>query len=202
VQLIGLTGGIASGKSTVASLFNEFGFAVISADHIAREITAPHSPTLTKIIEHFGHDIIHPDGSLNRKKLAYIVFSQPSKRQILNAIMHPQIASRSAELIAQHRLQLTAQLIYELPLLFENQLQDMFDLVILVAIPRELQLQRLILRDQISQREASDRIDSQMPLEQKRHLADYIIENTQSLEQLRRDVSEIISQITHTKTHR
>jgi dephospho-CoA kinase len=197
MKVFGLTGGIASGKSTVARFARELGYWVLDADQVAREVVAPQSEGLAAVVERFGASILDPDGRLDRKKLGQHIFNDERERLALNAILHPRIAARSAALLQAHAETGAACAIYEVPLLFENRLQAHFTATLLVAIPPALQLQRLCERDHLSPHEAQARLLAQMPLDQKRQLADYIIENNGSLDDLRKQTHALRDLICH-----
>lgn len=183
MKLIGLTGGIASGKSTACEILQTAGFVVLSADRIAREVVAPGQPAYTDIVETFGTSILQPDTTLDRNRLAQIIFANPSLRATLNTITHPRIAQQAAARMADYAQQGCRVLIYEVPLLFETHIEAMFDLIILIAVSPEIQCLRLQQRDQISQAEAEARIRSQMPLADKKQKAHIIVENHGSFDE-------------------
>ncbi|WP_435921773.1 dephospho-CoA kinase [Paenibacillus sp. DYY-L-2] len=176
---IGLTGGIATGKSTVSQMLVKRGAALIDADVIAREIMEPGHPVLAKVAEHFGQTVLLPDGQLNRKKLGAIVFSDPGERKALEAITHPAIRQemkrRMSELEAAnpHRL-----VVADIPLLYESGLEVLYDEIMVVYVPRNLQLKRLMERDDLSLEEAEARLRAQMDIEMKREKADILIDNS------------------------
>jgi dephospho-CoA kinase len=184
MKLIGLTGGIASGKSTVGRLLQRAGVDVIDADVLAREAVAVGSVGLDAIRARFGDVVIAADGSLDRQALGAIVFADESARRDLNAIVHPEVARRAADRLASLRDRGVDVAVYEVPLLFENGLDAMMDATILVACPEDVQLQRLMARDGLSNDAAHARIASQMPLEEKRRRAGFVIENDGSLDAL------------------
>jgi dephospho-CoA kinase len=192
MRRIGLTGGIGSGKSTVARLFAQHGASVIDADAIAREVVAPGSDGLGALTEAFGPAILNGDGSLNRPALADIVFADPDARQTLNAITHPRIAARTAQLIA--RLPDDAILVHDVPLLVELNMQKAYDLVVVVDAPDEVRVARLIDRGH-SPADARARISAQAPREQRLAAADIVIDNSGDLESLSRQVDSVWSRI-------
>lgn len=199
MKLIGLTGGIASGKSTVAQILRDRGYIVLSADVIAREVVEPGEAAYQGIVEAFGEGVLHEDGTLDRAALGAIVFADPSQRKRLDGITHPIIAQRAAEQIAAHAEAGHSYLFYEVPLLFETNMQGMFHEVVLVALPPELQRRRLESREGLSPEEAQQRIQSQMPLEKKLALAKHVIENSGTLDDLHQQVDLIINSITQSK---
>lgn len=176
---IGLTGGIACGKSTVASLLVKLGAILIDADQLAREVVMPGTLALQQITERFGSIVIQPDGALNRKALGAIIFNEPSARKDLEAITHPQIRlamwdqMRKAEEADPARL-----VVVDVPLLYESKLQGYFQKVMLVYVSEAIQLQRLMERDGLTMDAAQLRLQAQIPIESKKLLADIIIDNT------------------------
>jgi dephospho-CoA kinase len=185
MRRIGLTGGIGSGKSTVAAMFADHGAEVIDADVIAREVVAPGSEGLQAVVEEFGPRVLSPDGGLDRAALADIVFSEPASRERLNAIVHPRIAARTAELMAA--VPDGAVLIHDVPLLAELGLQGAYDLVVVVDAPDERRVERLVARG-LSEPDARARIAAQATREQRLAIADIIIDNSGDLESLRQQV--------------
>ena len=182
IRLFGLTGGVASGKSTVAARFRERGLPVIDADALAREVVAPGSEGLQAVVAAFGPLVLASDGTLDRQRLGRIVFNDPAERARINAILHPRIRdatmARAAELDAQG-VRLAC---YEAALLVENGLADAFRPLVVVAAPRALQRRRIQERDGLSESEADARIGAQLPLEDKIAVADHVIDNTGSLD--------------------
>lgn len=177
MKKVGLTGGIASGKSTVSKHLQKAGFPVIDADQVAREIVEVGTPALQEIFDAFGQHLQESDGSLNRKALGHIIFTDPQKRERLNQITHPRIAQRTLEYMQQHQKQETPILIYEAPLLIENHIHEQMDEVLLISLSEETQIQRLCMREALTQEEALTRIRSQMSLAEKKKYATYIIQN-------------------------
>jgi len=177
--ILGITGGIACGKSYISSLFQELGATLISADQLAREVVLPGSPTLTRIVERFGSKILTPNGSLDRESLAREVFANPSSREDLNQIMHPAIAMLAEARLRQHVHDTMSPLVvYEAPLLYEAHAEHRVDLVLVVSVASKVQLQRLMQRDKLNRKQAENRISAQMPLKEKIRLADILIDNT------------------------
>lgn len=173
----GLTGGIASGKSTVARLFAELGAAVVSADQVARDVVQPGMPASEEIRAAFGDEVFLADGHIDRRRLGAIVFADPAKRRLLENITHPRIRAAMADQIAEAAAGGTP-VIAEIPLLFETEASlALVDVVIVVYVDRPMQLERLMARDGLSVSEAEARIDAQMPLEDKVARADFIIDN-------------------------
>ncbi len=188
---VGLTGGIGSGKSTVARLLAEHGALVIDADQIAREVVEPGQPALTEIAERFGPDVITTDGSLDRAALAAIVFADAAALADLNAITHPRIAARTAQLI--DAAPDDAVVVYDMPLLVENDLAEGWDHVIVVEADREVRVRRLIERG-LDEADIEARMSRQASDEQRRAVADVVIDNSGDLDSLR-------AQVDHTWPH-
>ena len=190
---IGLTGGIACGKSTVSAYLKSLGCVIIDADAISHALTAPGGTALPAIREAFGDGVFDGD-VLNRRALGSIVFSCEEKRAQLNAILHPMIISSIESALAAHDAP-DKLVIGDVPLLYECGMAHMFDQVWVVSVPAEEQIARICLRDGLSREEASHRIDAQMSLEQKRALADTVIDTSGSVENTRRQVDALIQSI-------
>ncbi len=195
MKLIGLTGGIASGKSTVAAILQRLGAAIVNADELAREVVQPGTPGWKEIVENFGAEALQPDQSLDRQKLRKIVFNDPDARKKLEAIIHPKVRALAQQRIQEHAAAGSEIVVYEVPLLFEGNLQDSLRPVVLVAADVSTQKKRLQQRDQLAEAEAEKHITAQMSLEQKRRLADYVIENDGSRADLERQVREVLAAI-------
>ena len=190
MKVLGLTGGIGSGKSMVASMFAQLGADVIDADRLARDVVEPGQPALQEIASAFGRDILLPDGRLDRGKLGRIIFADPVARGTLNAITHPRVRERmDAEIAA--RQSGPGVLIVDIPLLYENERTGRVETVIVVWVDTETQLRRLVERNGLSEHEARQRIAAQMPLDEKRARADVVIDNSGSPENTRRQVDAI-----------
>ena len=187
---VGLTGGIACGKSTVAGFFAELGVPVVDADRVAREVVEPGTEGLAEIVRAFGEGVLAPDGSLDRKRLGERVFADESARRTLNAITHPRIAVRSAEKIAEAGKSGAPYVIYEAALLVENGIHRALDALVVVTVAPEVQLARLVARDGIDEEAARARVASQLPLAEKVKVADYVIDNGGSLDETRRATEE------------
>lgn len=201
LKLIGLTGGIASGKSTVASLLRDAGMPVIDADRIAREVVEPGRPAHEAVVREFGNTILNDDGTIRRDRLAAIVFSDPEKRGRLEALTHPYIFRAIADEVRRlHRELHPKFVVIDAALLFESRLNLSMDQVILVKASPEIQLRRLMDRDGFSETEAKQRIDSQMAIEEKERLSDFVIENEGSLEELHREVSGVLGQLAYLRS--
>jgi len=196
--IVGLTGGIVSGKSTVAKMFQQLGALIIDADKIARSIVQPGEKAWQSIVEYFGKGILNDNQELNRKELARIVFADKEKLETLNRITHPEITTIIKEKIDRMRrknINKESICIVEAPLLFEAHLEEMMDRIIVVYLNREEQIRRLLLRNGLTQQEAIDRIESQMPLEEKVQRADYIIDNCTSINQTKKQVKQVWSEL-------
>lgn len=192
MRIIGLTGGVATGKSTVAGFFSDHGITVIDADAIAREAVLPGSSALLRIIEEFGPEILQPDGTLNRKKLGFIVFNNEEKRRLLESILHPAIKQLAESKIRQAEQEGERVVIYMAPLLIEAGVTDRVDEIWVVSTTEAVQLERLMARDNISREEARRIIESQMPLSEKERFGRVIIDNSGTLEETQGLLEELV----------
>lgn len=188
MRVIGLTGGIASGKSTVARILERLGVPVIDADRLAREVVEPGTPALAAIVAAFGVAVLGPEGRLDRAKLGTIVFGDPEARRKLERITHPAIGALADDLLAGYRQGGEPVVIYMAPLLIEAGVTGRVDEVWVVYVDRETQTARLCAREGISPQEARLRIDSQMPMEEKAALGRLVIDNRGTPEELERQV--------------
>ena len=194
--LVGLTGGVATGKSTVAKMFKECGAVVIDADELAHEAVKPGTPAWREIVAFFGKTVLNQDRSLNRQALGSIVFRNPKKRRQLEHIIHPRVAREQARLTKQAaRKNPDAVVIYDVPLLFEAGIDKRVDHTIVVTADRETQIARLKKRNGLSQAEAIRRIKSQMPLAKKRQRANYVLDGTTLRKTLIKQVSHLFKQL-------
>ncbi|WP_458412255.1 dephospho-CoA kinase [Schinkia sp. CFF1] len=186
--VIGLTGGIASGKSTVANMLRNLGIVVIDADVIAREVVEVGEGAYQKIVEAFGDTILQADRTIDRAKLGAIVFNNKEKRQILNSIVHPAVREKMNREKDEYIEKGEKVVVLDIPLLFESRLTSLVEKIILVYVDRDVQTKRLMERNQFSLEEAEARIHSQMPLSEKVPMADAVINNngtmTETTEQL------------------
>ncbi|WP_127496787.1 dephospho-CoA kinase [Paenibacillus glycanilyticus] len=188
---IGLTGGIATGKSTVAAMLVERGAMLVDADQVAREVVMPGEPALEAVASAFGQAVIHTDGTLDRKALGGIVFNNRDLLAQLENILHPAIRNRMQKRIRQYEEQNPRQLVVaDIPLLYETGQEKLYDGVMVVYVPQALQLKRLMERNGIAEEEAQRRIGLQMDIEQKRGRADWVIDNSGSLDETRRQVGD------------
>ncbi len=194
--LAGLTGGIASGKSTVAGWFAELGAVVLDADLMAHEAVARKTPGWKAVVDTFGEQILAGDGQIDRKTLGSLVFNDPEKRALLEKIIHPLVRSRINAAVEEiRRRNPGAVVVQDIPLLFESGMDHGFDEIIVVYIPEHLQLKRLMARDRLNAEQATARIRSQMPLEEKKQLATIVIDNSGNLEDTRRQTEYVYGQL-------
>lgn len=191
--LVGLTGNIASGKSTVARLFQERGATLIDADVLARRAVEMGTTAYRDIVRRWGEEVLSPDGEVDRGALRRIVFSEPEELAALNRIVHPQVARLRDALVADARQRGERICICDIPLLFERNLVDEFDRIVLVDAPRPLRLERLVRDRSLRETEAMDMIAAQMPAELKRARADFIIDNDGDLDDLETRAAEVWS---------
>jgi dephospho-CoA kinase len=191
-MIIGLTGSIASGKSTISAMLKEKGYPIIDADLVARLVVEPGTSTLSEIERVFGDQVMNKDGTLNREALGQLIFHEPAKRKQLNDLMHPAIR---AEMLRQ-RDELFERgektLIMDIPLLFESRLQHFVDKILVVSVTEEMQLERLMQRNSLSEEEAKARIQSQLPISEKEKGADAVIYNNGSIEQSKVQLERIL----------
>jgi dephospho-CoA kinase len=197
MRVIGLTGGIASGKSTAARTLAELGATIVDADEVARAVVAPGQPALAEIARTFGRDMLLPDGTLDRKKMGALVFDDPEKRRALNAIVHPRVAVETGARLQRLREAGVPVVIYEAALLVENGVHHGLDGLIVVACDEQTQEKRLVERDGLSPAEARARIAAQAPLKDKIAAATWVVDTGRSLadtnQQLARVWEEILS---------
>lgn len=192
--IIGLTGGIASGKSTVSAMFSSLEIPVIDADIISRQVVEPDQSAYHEIIRVFGEEIVKKDQTLDRKKLGAIIFADDDKRKQLNAIVHPAVRKGMLQQKEDYARKGEACIVLDIPLLFEGNLTSIVDKTIVVAVNEDVQLQRLMERDQLTTVEAKQRIKSQMPMEEKIRLADAVIHNDGSKAESRQQLLHILKQ--------
>ena len=198
MKLIGLTGGIATGKSTVAAMLQQLGARIIDADALAREIVEPGQEAWQEIVSAFGRQILRADQSLDREKLRKQVFEDQQARKRLESITHPRIRTLAQQRIQQLAAEGAEVIVYVAPLLFENQIQLWLRPVILVACDPARQKKRLRDRDKLTEEQIRQHLEAQMSLAEKRKLADFIIENNGALAELKNKVEEIWQKIKST----
>ncbi|ATH92748.1 dephospho-CoA kinase [Bacillus glycinifermentans] len=197
--VIGLTGGIASGKSTVAHMFQKRGITVVDADVIAKEAVEKGMPAYRKIAETFGVGVLLDNGGIDRKKLGELVFQNEDKRMQLNAIVHPEvrktmIKERDKAIQARERF-----VVLDIPLLYESGLEHLTDKVLVVWVPKELQLERLMERNSLSEKEALNRIHAQLSLDEKKKKADAVIDNSGSLKDTETQLHQLLDTWSNTE---
>lgn len=195
MKIIGLTGGIACGKSVVSNYLQKRGIAIIDADKIAHALAAPHQPIWELYVQHFGTKILQEDGSLNRRLLGQLIFANPQELAWTNQSLHPIIRSAIISKIDHYRRQGSKLVIVDIPLLFEAHWQEDMDEVWVVFANHDMQLARIVERDGLSLTEASERIASQMPVREKVKLADCIIDNSHTLEDTYRQVEALLNRL-------
>ncbi len=188
MRLIGVTGGIATGKSTVGALLAAHGAAVIDADLIAREVVLPGEPALAEVAQRFGDDMLLPDGTLDRARLGALVFADADARRDLERITHPRITASMQERIAQALAGPAPLVAVDIPLLFENARESLFEGVLLVYAPRDVQIRRMRERNGLDAEAAVQRLAAQIPIDEKRDRATWIIDNSSGLEATSRAV--------------
>lgn len=191
-MIIGLTGGIASGKSTVSNMLKERGFTVVDADLAARKVVEPGESGYEQVVEQFGKEILLDDGTLDRPKLGAIVFNDTEKRKKLNAIVHPAVRKKMKEWQEEAIENGKNTIILDIPLLFESHLLYMVEKTIVVYVDEETQLKRLMDRNSFREDEARARIGSQLPLRKKKEMADAVIDNNGSLDATEKQVKDLI----------
>ena len=201
-RIVGLSGGIASGKSTVARLLADLGSVVVDADAIVHELQATGSPLLAEITDAFGREILAADGSLNREALGAIVFRDVAARKKLGDLVHPRVGTEMARRTAAARASGAELIVLDIPLLFEGRAAGTgsaarlgFDATVLVYVPEEIQIERQMARDGCDRAEAQRRVAAQMPIDEKKRLADHVIDNSGSAEETERQVRELFTRL-------
>ncbi len=192
--IIGLTGGIASGKSTVANMLRDKNIPIVDADVVAREVVEIGTNTYEKLVSEFGEEILNADKTLNRPKLGSIIFQNQEKREKLNSIMHPSIRTSMKEKTKRYIQEGHDVVVMDIPLLFESNLTHLVDKTLLVFVTEKTQLKRLMERNDLSEKEATDRIQSQMPLAEKVKLSHAVIDNNGSLTKTEQQLNEILAE--------
>jgi len=201
--LIGLTGGIGSGKSTVARLFEKLGARVIDADAIVHELQAPGTPLLAELVQSFGDGILDASGALDREALGRRVFRDPEARARLERLVHPKVGAEFARRLAAARASGAGLVLLDIPLLFEARRQGSggaasldLDATVVVWVPRATQIARQMQRDGRRREAAEERVDAQLPLDEKRALADHVIDNSGAIEETERQVRALYANLT------
>ena len=195
VRRVGLTGGIASGKSTVSAILRELGAVVIDADELAREVVAKGTPGLAAVVREFGPGLLTPEGDLDRAAMGAMVFSDESARKRLEAIVHPLVFERIVDL--ESHAPADAVIVHDIPLLAESGRADTFDAVIVVDAPPDVQVARMVRDRGWTEADALARIAAQATPEERRAIATYLVENTGTVEELRAEVERIYAELTN-----
>jgi dephospho-CoA kinase len=193
--VVGLTGGIASGKSTVAQMFREAGIPVICADELAHDAVRPGKPALEDIRRAFGQEVLDDSGQLDRPAMARIVFRDPDRRSVLESIIHPRVAEEQHRRIAELEREGHAVVVVDVPLLYESNWEKAFDLVVVVYVPRSSQEERLMVRDGLSVEDVRARLDAQMSIEEKEGRADRVVDNSGGVQHTHRQVMALVSEL-------
>ncbi|MCM6765638.1 dephospho-CoA kinase [Weissella paramesenteroides] len=193
---LGLTGGIATGKTTISNYLKTKRIPVLDADEYARKVVEPGTPGLTDIVNTFGKQVLQSDGSLNRKLLGQIIFNDMTARQKLNDITHPRIQQMMTDELQKLAKGKTPLVILDIPLLLENHNIAGADAIMVVTVPESIQLNRLMQRNNLTKEEAQRRIDAQMPLSEKEKLADFIVDNSGTIANTLTQVDKVIQNIT------
>lgn len=190
---VGLTGGVASGKSTVSAILAELGAVIVDADLIAREVVAPGTEGLRRVVEEFGDDLLTADGALDRPAMGRLVFADADARRRLEAIVHPMVRARAGEIEAQAPV--GAVVVHDIPLLTETGQAGSFDAVLVVDVPEETQVERMVADRAMSVEDARARVAAQASREERRAVATYVIDNTGTREDLRDRVTEVFDEL-------
>jgi dephospho-CoA kinase len=190
---VGLTGGVASGKSAVSAIFAELGAVVVDADVLAREVVAPGTDGLAAIVAAFGDEVLTADGALDRPAMGALVFADAEKRRVLEGIIHPRVRARAAEIEASAPADVVV--VHDIPLLTETGQAASFDAVVVVDVPVETQVERMVGLRGMTREEAESRIAAQATREDRLAIATYVVENTGTLEQLRARVAEVYAEL-------
>lgn len=203
-MIIGVTGGIASGKSTVARAFEALGAPWVDADDVAREVVEPGEPALAEISERFGQRVLNEDGTLNRRALREIVFAEPEERRWLESVTHPRIRARLTEHLARLEASGAPYVLLVSPLLFESGQSEMADRCLVIDVPEALQIERTATRDDVDEAQARAIVAAQMPRAERLARADDVLDNSGSEDAMRRRVAELdrrYRQITSDQSH-
>ena len=189
MKVIGITGGIASGKSYVSSVVKKSGYPVIDADQISKELSEKDKPVYNAIVRTFGESYLDENKNLNRQKLASLIFNDKQAKGLLNGISHPLIIDEMERQIKNAESDLV---FVDVPLLYESHIENMFDKIVCVYLPRTIQIERLMKRDNITYEYAVKKIESQKSLEEKKNLADFVINSSNSFDSVDKSVIELI----------
>ncbi len=190
---VGLTGGVASGKTTVSAILAELGAVVIDADLLAREVVAPGTDGLAAVVAEFGEEVLGPDGALDRPRLGALVFADPERRKALEAIIHPRVRARAAEI--ERAAPADAVVVHDIPLLTETGQAASFDAVVVVDVPVEVQVDRMVRIRGMTEADARSRVAAQAERDERLAIATYVVDNTGSLEELRERVETAYREI-------
>ena len=185
--VLGLTGGIATGKSTVLKIFRKLGARVVDSDILARKAVRPGKPAFRKILQCFGREVLKRDGTLDRKKLGAIVFKDSEKRRLLEGMIHPEVVRDIKKEISRFKQGL---FVADVPLLFEAGLERLFDKTALVWASKDIQMKRLMKRNRLARKEALQRVSAQWPLSRKKGFPDYLLDNSREIERTRRQIRD------------
>ncbi|MDR5898453.1 dephospho-CoA kinase [Halomonas vilamensis] len=194
-MIVGLTGGIGSGKSTVARAFGERGIPCIDADDVAREVVAPGEPALEEIRQRHGEEVLHEDGTLNRARLRELIFERPEERTWLESVTHPRVRERIVTHLEQMQRQGPPYVLLVSPLLFESGQDALVDFTVVVDIPEALQLSRTLARDEVSETQVRAILAAQMPHHERRARADALIDNSQDTAHMHEQVAKLDSRL-------
>jgi dephospho-CoA kinase len=190
---VGLTGGVASGKSAVSAILDELGAVIIDADVLAREVVAAGTDGLREVVDAFGHDLLTDDGELDRPAMGAIVFADPEKRRVLEAIIHPRVRERGAEMEATAGPD--SVVVHDIPLLAETGQAEAFDAVIVVDVPTETQVERMVELRGMTREDADARVAAQAGREDRLAIATHVVDNAGTLDDLRRRVTEVYREL-------
>jgi dephospho-CoA kinase len=198
MKWIGLTGGIASGKSTAAEIIRKFGFSVIDADQIAKEVVAKNTPGLRSVVDVFGSQILSADGQLDRKKLSEIVFQDKASLEKLESLLHPLIQDKVKKIRQQLADSGNKIAFYDVPLLFEKNMMKQFDQIIVVNVTQQNQIQRLKSRNNLTDEQINHRLKNQIPLSQKTKMANFVLDNNGTEADLENSIKELLKKLNPT----
>ena len=195
---VGLTGGVASGKSTVSAMLRDLGAVVVDADALAREVVEPGTPGLDAVVDEFGSDVLTADGRLDRWKVGALVFADPSRRAALEAIVHPLVRARATEI--EEAAPAGVLVVHDIPLLVETGQATSFDAVVVVDVPEEVQVERAVRERGWTEAEARARVEAQASRADRLAAATHVVENSGDVEDLRQRVTEVFEQLVRTET--